>query len=49
MEPAIPFGRLIGGEFEGLPIITKAGSFGAEDTLWHCLDFMKEQHPILRG
>ncbi|HEY8370628.1 MAG TPA: four-carbon acid sugar kinase family protein, partial [Thermodesulfobacteriota bacterium] len=43
VEPAIPFGRLIGGEFEGLPIITKAGSFGAEDTLWHCLDFMKEQ------
>ncbi len=49
VEPAIPFGHLIGGDFEGLPIITKAGSFGAEDTLWHCLDFMKEQHPILRG
>lgn len=49
VEPAIPFGLLIGGDFEGLPVITKAGSFGAEDTLWHCLDFMKEQHPILRG
>jgi uncharacterized protein YgbK (DUF1537 family) len=49
VEPAIPFGRLIGGEFEGLPVITKAGSFGAEDTLWHCLDFMREQHPIVRG
>jgi uncharacterized protein YgbK (DUF1537 family) len=49
VEPAVPFGRLIGGEFEGLPVITKAGSFGAEDTLWHCLDFMREQHPIVRG
>ncbi len=49
VEPAIPFGRLIGGEFEGLPVITKAGSFGGEETLWHCLDFMKDQHPILRG
>jgi uncharacterized protein YgbK (DUF1537 family) len=49
VEPAIPFGRLIGGEFEGLPVITKAGSFGGEETLWHCLGFMKDQHPILRG
>jgi uncharacterized protein YgbK (DUF1537 family) len=49
VEAAIPFGRLIGGEFDGLPVITKAGSFGAEDTLWHCLDFMKEQHPVSRG
>jgi uncharacterized protein YgbK (DUF1537 family) len=49
VEPAIPFGYLIGGEFDGLPVITKAGSFGAEDTLWHCVGFMREQHPILRG
>lgn len=49
VEPAVPFGHLIGGQFEGLPVIAKAGGSGAEETLWRCLDFLKDQHPLLRG
>ncbi len=31
--PGIPLARLVGGRFEGLPIVTKAGGFGSEDAL----------------
>lgn len=33
IEPYIPYGILLGGEFDSLPVVTKAGSFGKEDTL----------------
>ena len=29
----VPFGRLIGGVWDGLPVVTKAGGFGGPDTL----------------
>lgn len=28
VTPGIPIGRLVGGPFQGLPIVTKAGAFG---------------------
>jgi uncharacterized protein YgbK (DUF1537 family) len=31
--PAIPWGSLSGGALPGMPIVTKAGSFGADDAL----------------
>jgi len=31
--PGIPLAKLVGGRFEGLPIVTKAGGFGSEDAL----------------
>ncbi len=31
--PGIPLGRLTGGVFHGLPVITKAGAFGSEDAI----------------
>ena len=34
--------RLTGGTYDGLPIITKAGAFGAPDDLYFCLDKLKE-------
>ena len=37
--PGIPVGELLGGEFEGLNIITKAGSFGEEDTLVKAIEY----------
>jgi uncharacterized protein YgbK (DUF1537 family) len=33
LEPGVPFGRLIGGEWDGVPVVTKAGGFGGPDTL----------------
>ncbi|EJW10006.1 4-hydroxythreonine-4-phosphate dehydrogenase [Rhodovulum sp. PH10] len=36
IEPGIPLGRTIGAT--ALPIVTKAGSFGDEHSLAHCLD-----------
>lgn len=31
--PGVPFGHLVGGPHSGMMIVTKAGSFGSEDTL----------------
>jgi len=32
--PGLPCGRLVGGDYDGLPVVTKAGSFGREEALW---------------
>lgn len=37
VEPGIPLVRLIGGPLEGLPLITKAGGFGAPETMERCI------------
>ena len=31
--PGIPLAKLVGGRFDGMPIVTKAGGFGSEDAL----------------
>jgi uncharacterized protein YgbK (DUF1537 family) len=33
VSPGIPGGFLIGGEWDGIPVVTKAGGFGSPDTL----------------
>lgn len=33
IQPYIPYGNLSGGAFSGLPVVTKAGGFGKEDSL----------------
>lgn len=38
--PGIPVGELIGGEFEGLNIVSKAGSFGKEDALIKAIRYL---------
>ncbi len=37
--PGFPWGFLRGGVFHGLPVASKAGSFGGEDALLCCADF----------
>lgn len=37
VELGVPLVRLVGGTHSGLSVITKAGAFGKEDTLVHCL------------
>ncbi|MFQ6094803.1 MAG: four-carbon acid sugar kinase family protein [Candidatus Bathyarchaeia archaeon] len=41
--PGVPLGRMIGGRFEGLPTVTKAGGFGREDALIICMRKLKDQ------
>jgi uncharacterized protein YgbK (DUF1537 family) len=36
-----PWGILAGGAFPGIPVATKAGSFGREDALIVCVDFLR--------
>lgn len=35
--PGFVQGRLLGGSQEGLPIVTKAGAFGTEEDIFHCI------------
>jgi uncharacterized protein YgbK (DUF1537 family) len=37
----VPYGRLVGGAFAGLPVATKAGGFGTDTALRDCLDFVQ--------
>jgi uncharacterized protein YgbK (DUF1537 family) len=43
VEPGVPCGRLIGGTFDGLPAVTKAGGFGRPDV------FVRVMHYLRRG
>lgn len=38
IEPYIPYGKLVGGDFPGLPVVTKAGGFGNESSLVNILN-----------
>ena len=38
--PDIPYGEVVGGDFVGLPIVTKAGAFGDGSALVKCIDFL---------
>jgi uncharacterized protein YgbK (DUF1537 family) len=40
VEPGVPWGVITGGPAGGRPLVTKAGSFGDEDTLVRCLAFL---------
>lgn len=39
IAPGFPWGILCGGMFHGLPVASKAGSFGDEDALLRCVEF----------
>ncbi len=40
----VPIGTLVGGRAEGLPVVTKAGGFGAEDVLVHAVQAVQTMH-----
>jgi len=42
IEPGVPFGRIVGGEFNGMKIITKAGGFGSPDVFCKGKEYIKE-------
>ena len=39
IQEGITFSRLVGGSFDGLPMITKSGSLGGERALVHCMEY----------
>lgn len=41
IEPGIPWGLMADGRFPGLPVVTKAGGFGKEDSLYRALKFLQ--------
>ncbi len=42
IEPGIPLVRLRGGEYHGLPVVTKAGAFGGERTMAECFSVLTD-------
>ena len=42
VRTGIPFGRILGGRFDGLRVVTKSGSFGAETTLDEIAQFLRK-------
>ncbi len=44
VAPCIPCGSFINSELDDLPVITKAGGFGAESTLCDALSFIEEMY-----
>jgi uncharacterized protein YgbK (DUF1537 family) len=40
IAPGVPWGRFIGGAAAGLPVATKAGGFGADESLVEAVDFL---------
>ncbi len=45
VEPGIPYGQWIGGQLDGLPVVTKAGGFGNEGTLCNIGLFLRGELP----
>jgi D-threonate/D-erythronate kinase len=41
--PGVPWGRFIGGAAAGLPVATKAGGFGADESLVDAVDFLNRR------
>lgn len=39
IAPGIPCGVIVGGAFDGLPVVTKSGGFGPPDALIEVADF----------
>ncbi len=44
--PGIPSGKLIGGPFEGLQVITKAGGFGEKDSFIKVVEFSNKKEGV---
>lgn len=44
VEAGIPYGKLFGGLYDGLPVVTKAGAFGSDQALTKALQTVTEVH-----
>jgi len=41
IETGVPFVSLLGGPFEGLKMVTKAGAFGNENTIMNAIKYLR--------
>jgi uncharacterized protein YgbK (DUF1537 family) len=48
VEPGVPWGRLVGGQFADLPAVTKAGGFGRPETFGRAIRFLKPRRVRMR-
>jgi len=37
VSPGVPVGRVVGGQYDRYPVVTKAGGFGGTDVLWQAI------------
>ncbi|PLT29584.1 Hrp-dependent type III effector protein [Peribacillus deserti] len=49
VEAGIPYGKLFGGSFNGIPLVTKAGAFGTEQALSKALQTITEINAHIRN
>ncbi|WHZ03761.1 four-carbon acid sugar kinase family protein [Neobacillus sp. YX16] len=48
VEAGIPYGKLFGGTFDGIPLVTKAGAFGTEQALSKALQTITNVNAMLK-
>jgi len=41
--PGLPVSLLVGGPWANMPVVTKAGGFGAKDAIWICVQYLEEK------
>jgi len=44
VEPGVPAGELIGGQYQGMRVVTKAGGFGTEEALIKSISYLEKGH-----
>jgi len=47
--PGVPLSRPCWGRWRGLAVLTKAGAFGGEDTLWRCGEYLRRGYSSWDG
>jgi uncharacterized protein YgbK (DUF1537 family) len=46
VEPGLPWGRLVGGDLDGLPAATKAGGFGSPKAFMSAIRFLRRRRSV---
>lgn len=44
VETGVPLVSLLGGPYEGLPVVTKAGAFGKPETIRNAMEYLRSRH-----
>lgn len=49
VAPGVPVGRIRGGRFHGVPVVTKAGGYGSRQILWEAYLYLQRMGPSGAG
>ena len=44
VEPGVPAGELIGGQYQGMRVVTKAGGFGTDSAMIKSVAYLEKGH-----